>query len=203
MADLGPPRVAPGATVQDGAVVGAGTTVWDGALVRAGAVVGEHCTIGRGAYVDGGVIIGDRCKVQDNALLYQPARIGSGVFIGPAVVLTNDRRPRAVSPDGRLLERDGWQAEGVDVADGAALGAGCVVVAGCRIGHWALVAAGAVVARDVPDHALVVGNPARQLGWVGRTGHRLEPDGASWRCPATGDRFTEGDHGLRLVTGSS
>lgn len=203
MADLGPPRLAAGATVQEGARVGAGTSVWDGALVRASAVIGEECTIGRGVYVDAGVAIGDRCKIQDNALLYQPARIGAGVFIGPAVVLTNDRRPRAVAPDGHLLDSEGWHAEGVEVADGAALGAGCIVVAGCRIGQWALVAAGAVVTRDVPDHALVAGNPARQLGWVGRAGHRLEQDGSSWRCPATGDRFTDGDHGLRLVTGSS
>jgi acetyltransferase-like isoleucine patch superfamily enzyme len=195
--------VAPGATVQEGAQVGAGTTVWDGALVRTGAVVGDGCTIGRGVYVDSGVTIGDRCKVQDNALLYQPARIGAGAFIGPAVVLTNDRHPRAVNPDGQPLAVDGWHAEGVEVAEGAALGAGSVVVAGCRIGRWALVAAGAVVARDVPDHALVAGNPARQLGWVGRTGHRLEADGPGWRCPATGDRFIEGDHGLRLDTGST
>ncbi|WP_369207682.1 acyltransferase, partial [Streptomyces sp. PU-14G] len=157
----------PGAQVSDEAVVGAGTTVWELAQVREGAVVGMECVIGRGAYVGAGVRVGARCKVQNHALLYEPAELGDGVFVGPAVVLTNDRAPRAVDPDGTLKRAGDWHAVGVTVAEGASLGARAVCVAPVRIGRWAMVAAGAVVTCDVPDFGLVVGVPARWIGWVG------------------------------------
>ncbi len=179
-----------GATVEDGAVVGEGCAIWPGAVVRSGAVLGPRCTIGRGAYVDAGVRIGPDAKVQDRALLYAPARLGAGVFVGPGAILTNDRRPRAVAPDLNKIDSAGWVAEGVVVGDGASVGAGAVVVAGITIGRWALIGAGAVVTRDVPAFALVVGCPARQLGWVGRAGARLEADGPGrLRCPVTGSGF--------------
>ena len=179
-----------GADVEDGAVVGEDCTIWAGAVVRAGAVVGARCTIARGAYIGTGVRIGPDGKVQDRALLYGPARLGAGVFVGPGAILTNDRRPRAVDPDLTKKGADDWQAEGVDVGDGASIGAGAVVVAGTTIGRWALVGAGTVVTRDVPAYALVVGNPARRVCWVGRAGVRLEDDGPGrLRCPVTGQRF--------------
>lgn len=182
--------VAAGATVEDGAIVGRDCAIWPGAVVRAGAVVGARCTIGRGAYVDADVRIGPDAKVQDAALLYGPARLGTGVFVGPGAILTNDRRPRAVDPDLTKKGPGGWVAEGVAVADGASIGAGAVVVAGVTIGPWAMVGAGAAVTRDVPAFALVVGNPARRVGWVGRAGARLEDDGPGrFRCPVTGQRF--------------
>lgn len=185
-------RIDAGATVEDGAELGEGCTVWAGAAVRSGAVLGPRCTLGRGAYVDAGVHVGPDAKVQDGALVYAPARLGAGVFVGPGAILTNDRRPRAVGPDLRKKDASDWTPEGVTVGDGAAVGAGSIVVAGVTIGRWALVGAGSVVTRDVPPFSLVAGNPARHLGWVGRAGARLEEVGAgSFRCPVTGQRFRQ------------
>jgi carbonic anhydrase/acetyltransferase-like protein (isoleucine patch superfamily) len=104
-----------------------------------------------------------------------------------------------VAPDGHVLEAHEWRADGVVVGEGAAVGASSVVVAGVQIGRWALVAAGAVVTADVPDHALVVGTPARQIGWVGHRGHRLVEDGSMWRCPVSGELYREGADGLEPV----
>ncbi len=178
------------ATVEEGAVVGEGCRVWPGAVVRVGAVLGARCTLGRGAYVDAGVRLGPDCKVQDRALLYAPARLGAGVFVGPGAILTNDRLPRAVAPDLAKKAVGDWVAEGVVVGDGASIGAAATLVAGTTIGRWAMVGAGSVVTRDVPDFALVVGCPGRRIGWVGRAGARLDEEpGERLRCPATGQRF--------------
>lgn len=180
-------RVAPTATVEPGASIGEGSTVWDLAQVRAGATVGARCTIGRNVFIDAGVVVGQHCKVQNNALVYAPAVIEDGVFIGPAAVLTNDRFPRAVTPNGEPKAPDDWAPSGVHVRSGASIGASATVVAGVTIGAWALVAAGSVVTADVDDFALVAGVPARRIGWVGRHGHRLEPEDDLWRCPVTGE----------------
>ena len=124
----------------------------------------------------------------------------AGVFIGPAVVLTNDVHPRAVTPDGTLKTGEDWDCVGVTVGAGAAIGARSVCVAPVHIGQWAMVAAGSVVTRDVPDFALVVGSPARQVGWVGRAGVRLVEDAErSWSCPRTGERYHLEDGLLRLI----
>lgn len=195
-------RVQPTAQVHDSAAIGDGTSVWELAQVRENARLGTDCVIGRGAYIGTGVQIGDKVKIQNHALVYEPARLADGVFIGPAVVLTNDHNPRAVTPDGELKRASDWEAVGVDIAEGASIGARAVCVAPIRIGRWAMVAAGAVVTKDVPDHALVVGVPARQAGWVGRSGARLEADPAeegAWACPQTGERYREADGRLRLV----
>jgi UDP-2-acetamido-3-amino-2,3-dideoxy-glucuronate N-acetyltransferase len=184
--------VDPSADVDPRAVIGAGTRVWHLAQVREGAVIGAECIIGRGAYVGPGVRLGDRCKVQNYALLYEPAILDDGVFIGPAVVFTNDVHPRAVTVDGSLKGGDDWDAVGVTVREGASVGARAVCVAPVTIGRWALVAAGAVVTRDVPDFALVVGVPARRVAWVGRSGERLaEVAPGRWQCPTTGEIYVE------------
>lgn len=202
-------RIDPTAQVEDGAEVGEGTIVWQYAHVRSGAMVGRECIVGRGVYVGPGARIGDRCKIQNYALVYEPAVVEDGAFIGPAVIFTNDLNPRAITTEGELKTSDDWDAVGVSVGRGASIGARAVCVAPVRIGEWATVAAGAVVVKDVPDYALVVGVPARQVGWVGEAGHRLKPDGGikpdgspgvserAWLCPATGLRYVERDGRLR------
>ncbi|MGW0414516.1 acyltransferase [Streptomyces collinus] len=189
-------RIQPTAQVDETAAIGAGTTVWDLAQVREDARLGAGCIVGRGAYVGPGVRIGDNVKLQNHALVYEPAVLGDGVFVGPAAVLTNDHFPRSVDPHGRLKRRGDWEAVAVVVAEGASLGARSVCVAPVRVGRWALVAAGAVVTRDVPDFALVAGVPARRIGWVGRAGVRLvEREGGTggWECPETGELYDEKD----------
>jgi acetyltransferase-like isoleucine patch superfamily enzyme len=194
------PYTHPSADIDDDVELGPGTRVWHLAHVRTGARVGADCTIGRGAYIGPGVVLGDACKVQNYALVYEPAVVGDGVFIGPAVVFTNDEFPRAANLDGTAKSADDWDAVGVRVDRGASIGARAVCIAPVRIGEYALVAAGAVVAKDVPAFALVVGVPARRVGWVGRAGRPLAPerDGV-WLCPETGERYAERDGALSLV----
>ena len=184
-------RISDDAQVAGDASIGDGTQVWNLVQIRERAQIGAECIIGRGAYIGIGVRVGDRCKIQNSALVYDPAVIGDGVFIGPGAILTNDRLPRAISPSGELKQADDWDPVGVMIETGASIGAGAVCVAPVRIGAWAMVAAGSVVVRDVPDHALVAGNPARQIGWVGRDGQRMVADGGVLVDESTGARFVE------------
>jgi UDP-2-acetamido-3-amino-2,3-dideoxy-glucuronate N-acetyltransferase len=190
-------QIAASADVATSARIGDGSSVWHLAQVREDAEIGEGCIIGRGAYIGTGVRLGKHCKVQNYALVYEPADLADGVFIGPAVVLTNDTYPRAGNPDLSLKSAHDWEPVGVTIGEGASIGARAVCVAPVRIGAWATVAAGAVVIRDVPDHALVVGVPARRVGWVGKAGVPLIMDGDQWVCPQTGARYaerTDGSH---------
>jgi len=160
--------------------------------------------VGRGSYIGPGVIIGDKVKIQNAALIYDPAVLGHGVFIGPGAILTNDVYPRSTTPCGAVKGASEWVAEGVTVGDGASVGAHAVVLAGVTVGPWAMVGAGAVVIRDVPAYAVVVGNPAERVGWVGRSGRRLVSVGPSvWRCPESDESYREIDTGsLVLLEGS-
>lgn len=184
--------VHPSADVDESAQIAEGAKVWHLAQVRDDAVVSDGCVIGRGAYIGSGVRLGRNCKIQNSALVYEPASLADGVFIGPGVIFTNDHYPRAVSPDGSLKSAHDWTPVGVTCEEGASVGAGAVCVAPVTIGAWSLVAAGSTVIRDVAPFALVAGSPAKQIGWVGRSGHRLTQgaDGV-WVCPDTGARYEE------------
>lgn len=190
-------NIAPSADVSDRAVLGAGTKIWHLAQVREDAILGENCIVGRGAYVGTGVQIGDNTKIQNYALVYEPAKLGNGVFIGPAVVLTNDTYPRSVSPDGSLKSAHDWTPVGVTIEDGASIGARAVCVAPVTIGRWATIAAGAVVTKDVPAFALMAGVPAKRLGWVGKAGFPLREADGFWVCPETGAKYVEEENFLK------
>lgn len=182
------------ADVSETAFVHETAKVWHLAQIREGARIEAGVVVGRGVYIGPGVHIGGNSKIQNFALVYEPANIGAGVFIGPGAVLTNDQRPRAVNPDGTLKTAADWDPVGVVVLEGASIGARAVCVAPVTVGSWSMVAAGAVVVTDVPDFALVVGVPARRIGWVGRSGSRLEKIAGSkdvWVCPVSSLKYRE------------
>ena len=181
-------RVHATADLEDDVAVGPGTSIWHRAQLRTGARVGRDGVIGRDVFIDEGVVIGDRVKVQNGALIYHGVTVGDGVFIGPGAILTNDRHPRAVNAAGDLARADDWIVSPIRIADGASIGAGAVVVAGCDIGPFAMVGAGAVVTHPVPGHAVVAGNPARGIGWVCACGARLA-DSSGHAAPAERERY--------------
>jgi acetyltransferase-like isoleucine patch superfamily enzyme len=188
-------RVHPTADVSPAATIGAGSSIWHQAQVREGAVLGPGCIIGKGAYIDADVHVGANCKVQNYSCVYHGTTLEDGVFVGPEVVFTNDKYPRAINPDGSIKSDADWEVGQTLVKYGAAVGSRSVIVAGVTIGRWALVAAGAVVTKDVPDHALVAGAPARQSGWVCACAHQLD---AELRCtqPACGRTYQRAGTGL-------
>jgi acetyltransferase-like isoleucine patch superfamily enzyme len=192
-------EVADNADVSAEAVIGDGSRIWHLAQIREEARLGLNCIIGRGAYIGTGVTMGDNCKVQNYALVYEPAQLEDGVFIGPAVVLTNDTYPRAITPEGGLKSAHDWVPVGVNIKQGASVGARAVCVAPLTIGRWATIAAGAVVTKDVPDFALMAGVPAKRRGWVGKAGFPLTRSGEHWVCPETGAKYVEHDEILREV----
>jgi UDP-2-acetamido-3-amino-2,3-dideoxy-glucuronate N-acetyltransferase len=180
----------PSATVEDGAVIGEGSSIWHLVQIRPGVQIGEACIIGRGVYIDAGVTIGNRVKIQNYVSIYHGVTIEDGVFVGPHAVFTNDKLPRAVNPDGSLKSADDWQITETWVKAGASIGTNAVLVCGITVGHWAMVGAGAVVTKDVPDHGLVVGNPARLIGYVCACGQRAEQmSDTQYRCTDCGETF--------------
>ncbi len=152
--------------VEDGAIVGSGTSIWHFAHLRSGSLIGRDCVIGKGVYIDTGVKIGDNCKVQNGVSIYDGVQIEDRVFVGPHAVFTNDLRPRA----------DIWNEDRLSktmVRQGASIGANATVRCGIEIGEWCMIAAGSVVTKNVPPHALIVGVPGRIVGWVTKTGAKL------------------------------
>lgn len=172
------------------AIISQGVVIWEFSQVRENAKIGQGTLVGSHVYIDANVQIGSNCKIQNRALVYDPAVIHDGVFIGPSVILTNDKNPRSVSILGQLKKRHEWVKVGVEILEGASIGAGAICVAPLKIGKWALVGAGSVVTKNVKDFALVVGNPARQVGWVGPSGVPLKQVSDSiFECPKTFNRF--------------
>jgi acetyltransferase-like isoleucine patch superfamily enzyme len=178
------------AQVSDKASIGSRTQIWNHSQVREDVRIGENCILGKDVYVDFGVEIGDNVKIQNGAYIYHGATIESGVFIGPGVIFTNDKKPRAINPDGSLKGNDDWEVGKIKICHGASLGAGSIILPDVIIGRFALIGAGAVVTRDVVDHALVAGNPARQVGYVCRCATRLSDYGnGHFVCPECGEEY--------------
>ena len=177
--------------IDDGAEIGAGTKIWHFSHIMSGAKIGERCNFGQNCVVSPGVIIGSNVKVQNNVSIYEGTIIEDDVFLGPSCVLTNVTNPRS-----QVLRRSLY--EKTLLRRGCSIGANATIVCGVTIGRYAFVAAGAVVAKDVPDYALMVGVPARQKGWMSRHGHiLLNPDSDRvTTCPESGLRYQESETGL-------
>ncbi|MDT9001233.1 acyltransferase [Paucibacter sp. APW11] len=172
------------AIVDEGAQLGEGTKVWHFAHVSPGARIGARCSLGQGVYVGNDVSIGNNVRVQNNVSVYDAVTLEDDVFCGPSMVFTNVYNPRAAVARKNEYRR-------TLVREGATLGANCTIVCGSTIGRHAFIGAGAVVQKDVPDFALMVGVPARRIGWMSRYGERLNFDGAEQiaRCPHSGDEY--------------
>jgi len=163
----------PTAEVSPTAVLGEGCRVWRQVHIREEAVLGRNCSIGAGVYLGVGVHLGAKCKVQNGAMLYEGLVLEDGVFVGPQVCFTNDLHPRAVNPDMSVQSIADWELRHTYVREGASIGGQSVVTPGLTIGRWALIGAGTVLTREVPDHALVYGQPGRIRGWVCRCARSL------------------------------
>lgn len=184
-------KIHPLADVSPEADIGPGTAIWHHVQVREGARIGANCILSKGVYVDMGVVIGNNVKIQNYVSIYHGVTIEDGVFCGPHCVFTNDKLPRAINPDGSRKAADDWSISTTLVREGASIGANATILCGVTIGRWAMVGAGAVVTRDVPDYALVLGNPARIHGFVCPRGHRLTEERYTRReglirCPICG-----------------
>ena len=184
----------PSAIVDDGATLGAGCRVWHWVHISAGARIGARCSFGQNVFVGNDVVVGDNCKVQNNVSIYDAVTLEDDVFCGPSMVFTNVYNPRSA-----VIRKDEYRR--TRVRRGATLGANCTLVCGITVGEYAFVGAGAVVQRDVPDFALMLGVPARQAGWMSRHGERLalplHGSGVA-TCAATGDVYELNDGRVQL-----
>jgi len=170
------------AIVDPGAHIGAGTRVWHWVHVSAGAVIGERCSLGQNVYVGNDVRIGNNVRIQNNVSVYDAVTLEDDVFCGPSMVFTNVYNPRSA-----VSRKDEYRR--TLVRQGATLGANCTIVCGVTVGRYAFIGAGAVVNRDVPDFALMLGVPARHAGWMSKHGERLQFAEARATCRSSGERY--------------
>lgn len=186
-------RIHQTADVSDQAEIGEGTSIWHESQVRERVHIGSNCILGKGVYVDFDVTIGNNCKIQNRASVYHGTTLADGVFVGPHVIFTNDKLPRAINPDGSRKSDDDWEVGPIHVNTGASLGAGSIILPGVTVGKFALVGSGAVVTKDVADYAIVVGNPARQVGYACACGTKLESVGNTNSCGKCGRNYQMAD----------
>jgi predicted dehydrogenase/acetyltransferase-like isoleucine patch superfamily enzyme len=177
------------AYVDDGCQIGSGTKIWHFSHILRGSQVGDDCVIGQNVMIGPNATIGSRCKIQNNVSIFEGVELADDVFCGPSCVFTNVINPRA-----EVVRKDEYRLTAVE--RGATIGANATIVCGHRLGAYCFIAAGAVVTRDVPSYALVAGNPARQVGWMGRAGYRLTDD---LLCPQTGDRYAPDGRGALIL----
>jgi acetyltransferase-like isoleucine patch superfamily enzyme len=176
--------IAPSALVSPEAILSEGVAIWHFSQVRESSTIGKNSIVGSYVYLDANVKVGKNCKIQNSALIYDSAVIHDGVFIGPGAILTNDKNPRAIQSQGELKGTSNWDKVGVEIFEGASVGAGAICVAPLKIGKWALIGAGSVVTKDVKNFAIVTGVPAKQVGWVGPEGFQLNQISESiYQCP--------------------
>ena len=179
--------------------IGAGTRVWAFTHILSGARVGKDCNIGDHCFIESGAVVGDNVTLKNGNMVWEGVRLADGVFVGPNVFFTNDlhpRSPRLPQARQRYTEKENWLVPTL-IERGAALGAGAVILAGVKVGEYAMVGAGAVVTKPVAPHALVVGNPARQVGWVCRCGRSLQFQRRRATCAECGSRFKLTKEGVR------
>lgn len=183
------------AVVDEGCTIGDGTKIWHFSHIMPDSIIGKNCNIGQNVVVSPGVILGDNCKVQNNVSIYTGVICEDDVFMGPSMVFTNVINPRSA------IVRKHEYAK-THVGRGASIGANATIVCGHDIGKFAFIGAGAVVVKHVPDYALVVGNPARQIGWMSEFGHRLNFDEKGLAtCPESGDSYQLKDHKVTKISG--
>jgi UDP-2-acetamido-3-amino-2,3-dideoxy-glucuronate N-acetyltransferase len=189
--------VSPNSIVEAEVILESGVCIWHHSHLREKVTVGQNTIIGKSVYVGPSVRIGRNCKIQNQVQIYEPAEISDNVFIGPGVVLTNDRIPRATTIDGKLKQTDDWESFGVRILEGASVGANSTCIAPVRIGKWSMIGAGSVVTKDVANYSLVAGNPARHIAWVGESGERLEEvANGKLKCPISGREYSLVDNEL-------
>lgn len=179
--------------VDEGCRIGAGTKIWHFSHIMAGCTIGEGCNIGQNVVISPDVVLGNNCKIQNNVSVYTGVRCEDDVFLGPSMVFTNVINPRSA------VSRKSEYRETI-IRQGASVGANATIVCGHTLGAYCLIGAGAVVTKDVPDYALMVGNPARRIGWVSRNGEKLHFDEKGLAiCPATGEHYQLENNRVKLI----